>query len=257
MIHTPHGEVEVPVAAIVTGKPVPPRASVRQRVPSATAERHALSLWPHVEKVEVGDWVLRSDPAPSGRLIKRANSALALGDPGVPPAEAAAIVDEFYRASDRPTLVQVEADSPTDEAFGALGWPVVERSDSYFQVASLATALRASGRRARKAQPSGGVHVAEDADHCEVVIGDGLAHGRAGIDADWVGIHAIEVTPRARRRGLAHVVVCELLDWAGSRGAQTAWLHVEVDNSAALALWDSMGFRTHHALRYRTAPAHA
>ena len=82
--------VGIPVADIVTGKPVPPRASVRQRVPAREAERHALPLWPLVERVPLGEWELRTDPAPVGRLLKRANSCLAFGDPGLPLAEAAA-----------------------------------------------------------------------------------------------------------------------------------------------------------------------
>ena len=42
--------VTIPLADIVTGKPVPPRASVRQRVSARDAERHALPLWPAVER---------------------------------------------------------------------------------------------------------------------------------------------------------------------------------------------------------------
>ena len=66
--------VEIPLADIVTGKPVPPRASVRQRVSARDAEQHSLPLWPYVERVPLGEWELRTDPAPVGRLLKRANS---------------------------------------------------------------------------------------------------------------------------------------------------------------------------------------
>ena len=88
--------VAIRVADIVSGKPVPRRASVRQRVSSRDAERHSLPLWPAVERTAYGEWELRTDPAPVGRLLKRANSCLAFGDPGVAFAEAAAEVRDFY-----------------------------------------------------------------------------------------------------------------------------------------------------------------
>lgn len=248
LIQTKSGRVEVDLATIVTGKPVPPRASVRQRVPAHVAERHALVLWPHVETEELGEWVLRSDPAPVGRPLKRANSALALGESGLPLARAAAAVESFYAARGRAALAQVEAGSETDEAFASLGWETVAGGDSHFQVASLATALRAVG----DPDVTEPVEVLEDGDRVEVVIGSGTARGRAGFHADWLGLHALDVDPAHRRRGLARAVLAELLDWGGARGATTAWLHVEVDNHAALALYEPLGFRTHHSLRYRT-----
>ena len=91
--------VDIPVADIVTGKPVPPRASVRQRVPAREAERHSLPMWPLVERVPLGEWELRTDPAPVGRLLKRANSCLAFGDPGVPLPAAAEIGPRLLRGS--------------------------------------------------------------------------------------------------------------------------------------------------------------
>ncbi|MGN0064625.1 MAG: GNAT family N-acetyltransferase [Nocardioides sp.] len=248
MLQTDRGTVEVPLATIVTGKPVPPRASVRQRVPAHVAERHALALWPHVETAVLGEWVLRCDPAPVGRPLKRANSALALGDSGLEPAEAAEAVQAFYAARGRPAMAQVEAGSATEEALTTLGWQPVPGGDSHFQVASLATALRAS----RGPAPVEEVHLAVDGDRVEVVVGDGVARGRAGFHEDWLGLHGVEVDPAHRRRGLARAVVAELLDWGGSLGATTAWLHVEVDNDAALALYGPLGFRTHHSLRYLT-----
>ena len=56
----------------------------------------------------LGEWELRTDPAPVGRLLKRANSCLAFGDPGLPLAEAAGVVRDFYAARGRDALAQVE-----------------------------------------------------------------------------------------------------------------------------------------------------
>ena len=96
-------EVTIPLSLIVSGKPVPPRPSVRQRVSASAAEAHVLSLWPHIERQPLGGWTLRSDPAPVGRLRRRANSCLAMGEPGLPFAEAEARIREFYAARRRDT----------------------------------------------------------------------------------------------------------------------------------------------------------
>ena len=48
----------------------------------------------------------------------------------------------------------------------------------------------------------------------------------------------------------ASAVMAALLDWGASRGATTAYLQVLSDNAPALALYDRLGFETHHAYRY-------
>ena len=67
-------------------------------VSARETEEHASPLWPLVERVPLGEWQLRSDPAPADRLIKRANSCLAMGNPGQPLTDAADRVCEFYTA---------------------------------------------------------------------------------------------------------------------------------------------------------------
>lgn len=245
VLETDSGSVEIPFATIVTGKPVPPRASVRQRVPAAAAHRHALALQHGRAAVDLGEWVLRVGPRDG------ACPSLALGDPGVPLADAVARVGAFHREHGGAPGVVVEPGSPADEAFAEEGWAVVEGSDRLFQVASLATALRAvRGSAVDDAR----LRVTEGDGHLEVVLDDGAARGRAAFDADWTGLADLRVEPDARRQGLARAVLAELLDWAGSLGATTAWALVDTDDDASLALAGSLGMRTHHAVRTRTAP---
>ncbi|MFI2706822.1 GNAT family N-acetyltransferase, partial [Nocardioides sp. CER28] len=90
-----------------------------------------------------------------------------------------------------------------------------------------------------------------DGPRVAVAIGD-AARGEAGIDRDWLGIHNLSVEPAYRRRGLATAVLRELLEWGAERGASTVWLHVQTDNEPALALYDRLGFTTHHSCRYLT-----
>jgi ribosomal protein S18 acetylase RimI-like enzyme len=247
-IESDRGSVEVAVADIVTGKPVPPRASVRDRVSARDAELHGLSVFPGLETEALGEWILRSDPAPGERLFKRANSALAIGRPDRPFPDAVTAVTAFYAERDRPVLVQVEQESMTEHSLRIAGWRPLESGDTHFQVASTATVARAlpSPPDAVRTTESGDLVLAELLDDSGAVI----ARGRAAIDDDWLALHALATRPDHRRRGLGRQVLAELLDWGVVRGARTAWLHVETDNAPALAFYESLGFRTHHSCRY-------
>jgi N-acetylglutamate synthase len=235
--------VAIRTGDIVSGKPVPPRPSVRQRVSAREAESHAAPHWPGVVREALGEWELRTEPAPKDRLRKRANSCLAMGDPGVPLADAAAVVRDFYASRERPAMVQVEVGSEVDAWFDGAGWVVVPGGDSLFLLGSLS--------RARRLVPDAGgiakLHPKGVRAHAEVVD---QAFGKASVDGDWLGIHDLYVEPELRRRGLARAVVATLLGWGAEQGATTVWLHVETGNDPAVALYESMGLSVHHACRY-------
>lgn len=244
-----HGQVVIARTDVVTGKPVPPRASVRARVSARDAELHGLVMFPGLDLIEVGDWVVRTDPTPAERLFKRANSALAMGDPGLPLEEAASQVQRFYALRSRPALVQVEQDSEQEAGFTALGWSPLGQGDTVFQVTSMASLTRAL-----PPAPTS-VRVIEDGPRLLVELHENdvvVSRGRAAFHDDWVGVHGLATNPRLRRRGLARQVLAELVDWGAAQGATTAWLHVETDNPPALAFYEALGFRTHHSCRYLT-----
>jgi ribosomal protein S18 acetylase RimI-like enzyme len=239
--------VEIAIADIVSGKPVPPRPSVRHRVSTRDAEEHTLSLFAGLETTRLGDWVLRTVPALEGRLVKRANSCLAIGDPGTDVGAAAEAVRAFYAARNRPVLAQVEAGSDVDIALSAAGWSVVPGGDADFLLASLSRALRSCNAASSTPQAA---HDSEGGGRVRVEVGEGLATGEAALDGDWLGLHNLQVAEEHRRQGLGTAALGALLEWGAEQGATTAWLHVEVDNDAARALYDRVGFRTHHACRY-------
>lgn len=246
-----HGPVTIPLAEVVTGKPVPPRASVRARVSAREAEGHGLGLWPDTERVDLGAWVLRARPAaPGDRPRKRANSALAMGDADMPLTHATNEVRRFYDARGQVPMVQVEQRSSYERWFRSLGWVPVAGGDSHFQVAPTSQALRAAGRGLDTTV------LTESVSSCVVELVDDtldeavVARGEAYVHGDWVGLHTVEVDPARRREGLGTAVIADLLDWGASLGATTAWLHVEVDNAAALATYGRLGFVTHHSNRY-------
>ncbi|HET7194229.1 MAG TPA: GNAT family N-acetyltransferase [Nocardioides sp.] len=249
--------VEIALADIVSGKPVPPRPSVRHRVSAYDAELHVLSLWPDVETRPLGGWLLRAAPPYDGRLRRRANSVLAMGEPGVALPDAVSAIREFYAARDRPALAQVEIGSPEEAGLVDAGWAPVPDKDNHFMIGSVAQVLRQTPPLPEEGvvclTPTPGSSSGTRPARAEADIED-RARGRAGLDGDWVGLHTVEVHPDHRRRGLATRVIVELLDWAASLGATTAWLHVETHNAAAIGLYEGLGFRTHHTARYLTSP---
>lgn len=259
--------VEIAVADIVSGKPVPPRASVRSRVPAVEVERHTFALWPSLTVEEVGEWALRQcPPGPPGRLLRRANSLLAMGDPRIPLREASARALAFYASYDQRPLAHVEPGSSEAAGLTALGWSPLGDGDALCLVAPLARALRACNAQLVTLHPrqdcpsvSPTARYMEEGDRVvvEMVDEDGApaARGEAALDGDWVGLSALQVDAGQRRRGLGTAVIGELLDWAASRGATTAWLHVEEDNAAAVALHTQLGFLTHHRTGYLVGPA--
>jgi RimJ/RimL family protein N-acetyltransferase len=228
-------EVRIPLADIVTGKPVPPRASVRHRVPPREAQVRAFALFPDLETEPLGDWVLRRSSTATAR---RANSVLAFGPSGVE-----GDVDAVVRHYDRP-VAAVLPDSPEERLFRDRGWDLESgEADSSFRVASTATALRAVPHTSLD------VEIVETPGRAEARIGD-RARGYAGSDGEWLGFGGLRVDPDARRSGLALAVVGALLDWGASQGATTAYLQVLSDNTPALRLYEALGFREHHRYRY-------
>jgi len=117
--------VDVEAAAVVVAKPVPAR-QVRPTSGAGAVQRIADLGWPGLERRRLGGWVLRAGNGFTGR----ANSALAVGDPGLPQAEAVAAVEAFYSERGLPPTVQVpfgltgddDPATPLDAWLRGRGW---------------------------------------------------------------------------------------------------------------------------------------
>lgn len=87
--------------------------------------------------------------------------------------------------------------------------------------------------------PAAGVErivlIAESVDE---FIGFGVL-GRAGEEAE---IESLAVSAPWRRRGIARRLCADLLGWAHAQGARHVSLEVRLSNTAALALYESLGF---------------
>jgi N-acetylglutamate synthase len=242
--------VSIPLDQIVTGKPVPPRGSVRQRVSVREAEIRALPLWVSPTTAPLGEWVLRIVTGERGRGSRRANSCLAVGDPGHPVLEAAARVQEFYAGYGRVATVQVEVGSDVDVALTDAGWDPGEPEDAPYLVGSLVMARRASGS-------DDGVEVTVEASRMLATLAqDGVEVGRvrAELNGDWFGVHGLHVEESARRQGLGRRLMAGLLDAGAEHGASTLWLEVDRVNTPAWMLYAGLGLREHHVCRYLTPP---
>jgi ribosomal protein S18 acetylase RimI-like enzyme len=125
---------------------------------------------------------------------------------------------------------------------------------------SLSTTWLANDERA-KSHPDDAAAVLEGPDQVAFVTVPSSvdarvsAKGRVAVEGDWAGITDVWVSPDHRREGLGLVVMDALLEWAAEHGASTAYLQVRGDNAGGLALYDRLGFRTHHTYRYLAAPA--
>lgn len=80
------------------------------------------------------------------------------------------------------------------------------------------------------------------------------AVGLAVAAGSWLGMFNLATLPAARRRGAARAVVVAIARWGLERDVHDAYLQVHPGNAAALALYASLGFTTHHAYVYWTAP---
>ena len=78
--------------------------------------------------------------------------------------------------------------------------------------------------------------------------GQPIAAGTASISHGWASVHGMRTVPQHRGRGLAAQILAGLANAASARGFERAFLQVEEDNSAALALYRRAGFTT--AWRY-------
>lgn len=246
----------------------------------ATLQRLCARTWPGLEQDRLGEWELRA----AGGFTSRANSALPIGDPGLPLGDALTAVQGWYAARGLPPRLQVPSSLPTgpqqdaaagvDELCDERGWaaepwtavmvrdtrsappvwpdPVVPAwtqapgADWLGLYHHRGAALPEAARRVIEASP---------ASYLSVRAGDELLGiGRAAVAGDVVVLTAIEVLPAHRRRGLGTLITGALALRGAEQGATMAALQVFAHNSAAVALYRRLGYRDHHRYRYRHLP---
>lgn len=71
------------------------------------------------------------------------------------------------------------------------------------------------------------------------------------LDLQLAGLFEIATAQAHRRRGVSALNIAASLRWAQALGARTAWLQVEVANTAAVALYEKLGFQPFYSYHYR------
>lgn len=237
-------QVSVPVAEIVSGKPVPPRPNVRLRIGVREAELLSAAIFPGTTSEPLGEWVLFDHEV---SVRRRPNSALAIGDPGIGLDEAIDRVESYYRSRHKRPRVKIDVGSTVEEAVVARGW--VEDVTVGFQLAGLAATRRILPPPLEDAR----VEVQANDAQVLITLGD-TARIMGTMERDWLAIHDLEVAEPHRRQGFASKALATLLEWGAERGARAAWLHVETNNAPGLALYGNLGFTEHHRCRYYASP---
>jgi ribosomal protein S18 acetylase RimI-like enzyme len=266
---------EVSVASIEAQRVVPPRRS------ATTSAREIAQIaafgWRAAVTMRLGDWLLRA----SSGFTQRANSALALGDPGMELDRAIDLVTEWYAERGLPALV-MEPDGVAprglSERLRDRGWAA--RSETHVMTGEIAYALRAmpdafaglevAGLEIRlddapddawyacyaPAKPITDAVRAVIETHPAVVFAslrDGdevVATARATVDVRWAGLAAVMVAADRRRQGLGAAVTLAASKEAARRGGRHLCLSVEVGNAPAIELYRRLNLRVHHNYRY-------
>jgi ribosomal protein S18 acetylase RimI-like enzyme len=225
--------------------------------------------WPAREHELLGDWALRAH----GGLTSRANSAMAVGDPGMPLGEALARTSDWYAERGLTPLLQLPLVHKANRVMADEGWQ--RQHVTVVQVAPVAAVLATTAESSLRAvvdpRPSADwLSLMHDLDddvegHVEILTGPpvvGFATlyrddvpvgiGRVSVEGTWCGITSVDVAPSARRQGIGSAVMRALLTWAQQQGAVSSYLQVRAANAGALRLYDALGYVTHHPYVYRS-----
>ena len=240
-------------------------------------ERVAAAHWRGTEEEWLGDWLLRA----AGGFTGRANSALPLGDPGLPLPAAVTAVEQWYRRRNlRPMIVlpQGAAPEPLEDLLAERSW-LPRPGPAFVMTADVADIPESTADVRLAAEPDAaflGLYRYRGQDLPPIARtlmmsapwqafgtigqdGRAVACGRVSVarpenGAPWGALTAVEVDAACRRQGLGAAITSALADAAASQGARRILLQVETANAPARALYQRCGFRDSHRYHYMIAP---
>lgn len=268
----------IPRAAVVLARRAPAAAGGPdpRRTAADDLERAALPGWLALHE-PLGEWTLRA----GGGFTGRANSALAVGDPGMPVSEAADQVVAYAAEHGIAPRCQVIVGSDADRSLTHLGWqPAHVTTDVLVcrlttllgddlpdPAVSVRPTLDSSWldayRRSRPSEVDPSIlrmildgHPPRAFAAVPSPAGDptpiGIARGH--VNGSWLGVAAVWTEPAHRRQGLATEMMGALGHWAARHRARYAYVQVAQDNTGAHRAYGRLGFVLHHSCRYLAAP---
>ena len=273
VIDSSHGTVQIDRAAVAEARLVEASTAAQLNL-----ERVAAEGWRPAETEWIGGWLMRADHGWTGR----ANSALPLRAPGRPMAEMVAAAVGWYAQRGLPARIHVPmparrllerflADTPFREpdevpdigAWHAGPWIDVLSGRLDHMPAQLSAAVTISATpdadwlalsRAGTV-PATGVALLARHDRVAFVkvhaAGEVVAIVRGAVDEGWLGVTALEVAVGQRGRGHGRTAMSALVAWArAEHSADRGYLQIDATNTAAAALYGSLGWWPHHSYRY-------
>ena len=251
-------------------KPLPDRAGTGSPLSLRIIELEKLSdtTWPATEIIEFGKWRLRI----SDGFTMRANSVLPtgagpIGEPPLALADAIEYVIKIYRDKGlTPTFtLPLPIYQELDEYLESQGWQIKVGAQFLIKdIDSIATEMFSQNDFEILDHPSEqwlglqSDHRLENlmqrypAKYGLIKSGESVkAVGRIATLGTWAMATRLFVDPSHRGKGLAQQIMLRLIAAAKEDGATKIGLQVDLENAAALALYDSMGFRLHHKYVYR------
>lgn len=246
-------------------KPLPDLAGKGAPLSLRIIELEKLSdlTWPALEIIEYGEWRLRI----SDGFSMRANSVLPIGEPPIDLASAVDEVTSIYRENNlKPTFsIPLPIFDELDRYLEQRGWNI--KIDANFLIRDIG-AIEVSGHpqfsieildypskewlEVNSDQPLEKIMRRYPARYGAIKSGEEvIAVGRIATLGSWSIVTRLFVNPSFRGKGLAKALMNSLLSAAVTDGATKVALQVDNENGAALALYQSMGFTTHHKFVYR------
>ena len=246
-------------------KPLPDLAGKGAPLSLRIIELEKLSdlTWPALEIIEYGEWRLRI----SDGFSMRANSVLPIGEPPIDLASAVDEVTSIYRENNLkpPFSIPLPIFDELDRYLEKRGWNI--KIDANFLIRDIG-AIEVSGHpqfsieildypskewlEVNSDQPLEKIMLRYPARYGAIKSGEEvIAVGRIATLGSWSIVTRLFVNPSFRGKGLAKALMNNLLSAAVTEGATKVALQVDNENGAALALYQSMGFTTHHKFVYR------
>ena len=239
--------------------------------PSATDLLETLdATWPAARVLEHGPWHIREGLG-GGQRVSAATATPEASDDAIPLAE-----DAMRDLGQHPLFMIRDSDSALDTWLAARGYDIVDPVTIYLaETETLMTDVPAS--LATPSWPPLAIQL-------EIWGGGGIGPGRIAVmeraqgpKTSFLGragdvpggtgfiamhdrlamLHALEVVPSERRKGIGRTILAAAANWARARGADWMALAVTSANEAANPLYQSAGMTEAAKYHYRRAPGAA
>ncbi|QUQ69092.1 GNAT family N-acetyltransferase [Kutzneria sp. CA-103260] len=226
----------------------------------AELELLCADAWPALVDERLGQWRLRA----AGGFTGRANTALTIGDPGMPVSDALAATAAFAARRGIEPKAHVIQGSETERRIEAAGWqPATDHpagSVSQVMTGPLPVGGPVGEILDKPSRQWWEFSVGEPTAAQKHVLGTGPRLGfgyvedtavvRGCVVDTTLHIARLSVAPAARRQGVARRLLAALGTWARECGADRSVLQVEINNTAAIRLYEGLGFTEHHRYGY-------